>query len=119
MCQRGHDRKQQFSLGIESVNVLFLEKHLHTFLLELPDGNKAVDCVSCEAADGLGENEVDFPGKGIFYHSVEAVTLFGVRGGDTLIRIHLDKDPFRVRLNFLRVITDLRVKGVFLFFLCR
>ena len=69
--------------------IVFLKENLHTFLLELPNSYKAIDRVSCEAADGLGENKVDFPGKGIFYHSVEAFALFGVRAGDAFISVNV------------------------------
>ena len=46
--QRRHDGDEKLALGVQRVDVLFLEIDLHAFLLQLPDLGEAVHCVSCE-----------------------------------------------------------------------
>ena len=76
-------------------------------LFELTNGGQAVYGISGEAADGLGDNKVDLPGKGIPDHPVKAVAVFGVDGTDTLVGIDFYKVPIRIFPDELGVIIHL------------
>ena len=52
----GHNGDQQLSLGVQGVDVFFLEVDLHTFFLQFTDGGKAVHGISGETADALCDN---------------------------------------------------------------
>ena len=56
----GHNGNQQFALGIQRPDILFLEINLHAFFFQLPDGSQAVDRVSGKPADRLGDDEIYF-----------------------------------------------------------
>ena len=85
--QRGHDRNQKLTLGVESPDVLFFKIDLRAVSLEFPDGGKAVHRVPCETADALGQNQPDFPGKGILDHAVEPITFAGGSAADAFVRV--------------------------------
>ena len=68
-------------------------------LLQLADGGQAVHGISRESAHTLGHNQVDFSGKGIPDHAVEAVPALGVDGADALIGVDLHEVPVGVLLN--------------------
>ena len=114
LSQRTHDGYEQFSLGIQCVNVLFLKIHLDAFFLQFADGSQTVDCVAGKSANGLGKNQVDFAGEGIVDHAVEPVSVFDACTGDTLIGIDVHELPFRVVLYKRSVIVDLRIVAVLL-----
>lgn len=54
----GHDGDQQFTLGVQGVDVFLLEIDLHTFFFQLSDSSEAVHGVTSEAADGFCDDEV-------------------------------------------------------------
>ena len=56
--QRGHDGDEELALGVQRVDILFLEVDLHAFLLQLPNRGEAVHRVPCKPAHGLGDDEV-------------------------------------------------------------
>ena len=56
---------------------------LHIVLFQGADGGKAVDRVSGKTADRLRNDQVDLSRKGVGYHALESLTLFGVRPGDS------------------------------------
>ena len=58
LSQGGHDRNQQFALGIQRPDVLLLKENLHTAFLELAHRDQTVDSVAGEAADGLGDDQI-------------------------------------------------------------
>ena len=76
--QGGHNRDKQFPLTVEGINVLLLEEHFNTAFLELAHRYKAVNRVSCESADRLGNDEVNLAIKGILHHIVEAFAVLGI-----------------------------------------
>ena len=103
----GHNGNQQFALTVKGVNVFFFKENLHMMLLQLTDGDQAVDRISGKSADRLGDDEVDFPGEGICDHLIENLAAFGVRAGNTLIGIDLDELPIVPLFDVLRVVVDL------------
>ena len=77
-------------------------------LLQGADGGKAVNCVSGKTADRLCDDQVDLPGEGVSHHAFEALTLFGVRPGDTLVGIDTGELPIVPSLDVVGVVIDLR-----------
>ena len=76
-------------------------------LLQLPDGGQAVHRVPCETGEALGDDKVDFPGKGIGDHCFKSLAFFGVRRRDTFVRIYGCKLPIVPALDVIRVVIDL------------
>lgn len=93
------DGDEQFPLGVEGHDIFFLEEALTAGLLQLADGGQAVHGVSREVAYTLGHNQVDFSGKGIPDHAVEAVPALGVDGADALVGVNLHEVPVGVLLD--------------------
>ena len=79
--QRGHDRQHQLTLAVKGPDVFLFKIRLNALVLQLADGGQAVDCVSGKAADGLGDDEIYFPVKGIAHHVLEALALAGITAG--------------------------------------
>ena len=102
-----HDGDEQFPLGVEGHDILFLKEALATGLLQLADGGQTVYGVPGKTADGLGDDKVDLSGKGIPDHPVKAVAVFGVDGTDTLVGIDFYKVPIRIFPDELGVIIHL------------
>ena len=102
-----HDGDEQFPFGVEGHDIFFLEEAFTAGFFQSADGGQAVYGVPGEAADGLGDNKVDLPGKGIPDHPVKAVAVFGVDGTDTLVGIDFYKVPIRIFPDELGVIIHL------------
>ena len=117
--QTGHDGDEQLPLGVEGHDVFFLEEALTAGLLQLADGGQAVHGISRKAAHTLGHNQVDFSGKGIPDHAVEAVPALGVDGADALIGVDLHEVPVGILLNEPGVVIYLGFIGGELFFTVR
>ena len=112
-----HDRHEHFALCIQSVDVLFFKENGNIQRFELSCVFQAVNRVSGESADGLGQDHVDLAGLAVIDHTVELVSLFSVGAADTVVRIYLDKFPFRLALDVGCVVLDLNVVAGFLFFI--
>lgn len=117
--QTGHDGDEQIPFGIEGHDVLFFKKALTSGFLQFADGGQAVHSVSCEAAHALGHDQVDFFGKGILHHTVEAVPMLGIDGADALVRVDLHEIPVQILLNELGVVVHLGFVGSELFLTVR
>jgi hypothetical protein len=76
-------------------------------ILQLSNGGKAVDRVSGESADRLGDNQVDFPCQCIIDHGSEADSLFRSCSGDSFIGVDLDEFPIVSGLDVFGVVVDL------------
>lgn len=109
--QGGHNRQEQFSLGVECPYVLLFKEDLNAFFLKLSYGGQAVHGVSCKTADRLGNDKVYLARNGICDHLIEALSLLGVRAGDAFIGINLYELPFGVVLDILCVVIDLCLVG--------
>lgn len=111
-----HDGDKQFPFGIEGHDIFFLEEAFTAGFFQPADGGQAVYGVPGEAADGLGDDKVDLPGKGIPDHTIEAVPVLGVDGTDALVRVDLDEIPVRIFPNKLGVVIHLCfIRGKLLF----
>lgn len=119
LCQARHDGEQQFALAVKGVNVLLFKVDFYAFFFQLADSNQAVDRISGEAANRLCDDEVDFIGHGIGDHFIKADTVFGVRAGNALVGVNLNKLPFGIAFDVLRVVIHLRlVAGELLIAVC-
>ena len=105
----GHDGDEQFAFGIEGPDILIFNKDLRVVCLQLADGGKAVHRVPGKAAHRLRYDEVDFPGKRIGHHRLEALALFGAGSRDALVRIHTGKFPILMPFDERSVIIKLRL----------
>lgn len=110
-----HNRKEHLALSIQRVYGLLFKIDRDILVLELPDVLQAVESVSGKSADGLGDDHVDVSGHAFVNHAVELVTLFGVGTGDAVVREYARQLPFRIFLDVLRVMCDLRLVAGFLF----
>ena len=106
-----HDGDEQFPFGVEGHDIFFLEEAFAAGFFQSADGGQAVHGVTGKAADGLGDDKVDLPGKGIPDHTIEAVPVLGVDGTDALVRVDLNKIPVRILLNEFCVIVHLCFVG--------
>ena len=109
LCKAGHDRDEQLTLGVQRIDVFFLEVHLDALFLELTHGGQAVHSVAGKAGNGLGDDEVDFPGQCVGDHLVEALAPFGVRAGDALVGVHPGERPVGPFLDVMGVVVHLRL----------
>lgn len=109
LSKAAHDGDEQFSLAVEGPDVLFFEVAFDTVLLELPDGGEAVDGISGESADALGDDQVDLPGERVLYHGLEADSLLDAGSADSLVRIDIDELPVVAAFDVVRVVVDLRL----------
>ena len=76
-------------------------------LFQLSDRHEAVHRIAGEAADRLGHDQIDLPGKGILDHLIESFPVAGIGSADAFVRIHLHKFPFRMRLDVPGVVVYL------------
>ena len=75
----GEELSGEFGIGDYLV---LLEVDFDAVVFQLSDGREAVHRVAGETADGLGDDEVDLPGKGIRHHRLETLTVSGVGSRD-------------------------------------
>ena len=85
----GHDGDQQLTLAVKGVDVFLLEIDLHAVLLQLANSDQTVYSISGEAADGLGNNEVDLPGEGIINHPTRRTDVLVVRLSVYLVLVRI------------------------------
>lgn len=102
-----HNGDEQFPFGVEGHDIFFLEEAFTAGFFQSADGGQAVHGVPGEAADGLGDDKVDLPGKGIPDHTIETVPVLGVDGTDALVCVDLDEIPVRILPNKLGVVIHL------------
>lgn len=76
--------------------------------LELADGREAVHGVPGEAADTLGDDQIDLARKRIIDHPLEPLAPVGAGAADALVGVDSDELPLCVRLDHGRVIVHLR-----------
>ena len=107
---RKRSEKGQHQLAVvgQGVYVLLLELYLDAQLLQVPDRLQQVHRVSGETADGLREDDVDLPSLAVRHHALKLGALVRAGAGDEVVRVHTGKFPFRVALDELVVVADLR-----------
>ena len=105
--QAGHNRDEKFALAVQGVDVLLFKVDLDALLLELSHRNEAVHRVSGKSADRLGDNEVNLSVQCVLDHLIEAIALFHVGAGNTLVGVNLHELPFGMAFDVLCVVVDL------------
>lgn len=83
--------------------------NLDALVLQLSHRGKAVHRVPCETDHALGDDEINFPGKGIGDHRFESLALFGGRCGDSLVRVYGNELTIVPAFNVVGVVIDLRL----------
>ena len=115
-----HDCHQNFSLGIQCIDILLLEEHRDVHVFQLTRIFQAIDGVSGKTADRLGKNHIDLSSFAVLDHPVEAFSLGCVGAGNTVVGIDLNHLPFGITFDVVGVMLDLHlVAGLLLFILCR
>ena len=114
-----HDGDEKLALGVQRPDVFLLEINLHALVLQLPDRCQGIDRVAGKAANGLCDDEVDFPRQRVLDHAVETVAVLCVRRRDTLIRIHPHELPIAPAGDVVPVVVHLGFIAGLLFLLIR
>ena len=91
--------------------VFFLKEHLDLGFLEPSDGGEAVDGVACEAADALGDDQVDLARQCIGYHRPEPLAVCGAGAADALVGVDAGEVPLGLVLDQVRVVVYLGLVG--------
>ncbi len=117
LCDASVDSDIKLCAGLVSVDTLFLEVHHHAQVVEHSDKLEAVNSVSCEAGDGLDDDHIDLALLASADHSVELITLFVARSGDTLVGVDAFEYPSRLSVDAVGVVLDLRFVAMELFLL--
>ena len=78
------------ALAVKCPDVLLFKIALDAVFFQFPYRCQAVHGVPCEPADALGDYQVDFPSKGIVYHSLETDPLFYAGPADSFVIIDRD-----------------------------
>ena len=108
-CQ---ERQEKFPVRGEGGDALALEPYLNTDVLQVPDCVQAVHRVPGKAADGLCQDNVDFPGIAICHEPVELVPVSRACSRYAFVGVDPRVLPFGICLYQLAVVADLRGKGM-------
>ena len=85
LCQTSEDGNHNLVSNIGCVNVLFLNEHCNPKSFQFSEIFKAVLCISCESADGLGVDSVNLSSSAVLHQPLELVTLIVTGTGDAFI----------------------------------
>ncbi len=119
LCQRCHNGYQDFTLCVHRVDGLLFKENRNVDLLQQTDILQTVQGISGKAANRLRKYHIYFPLLAVFDHSIELISLFCICRADTLIRIHPDELPLRIRLDEFLIMLDLRLVAGCLFLIVR
>ena len=92
----GHSREdcqEYFASGCQRVNVLTLEVHADSEILELSDVLQRIDSIPSEAANALNQHFLYFPRATVLNHAEEVRSFFCSRPADAGIRIDINELP--------------------------
>ena len=114
------DGQEHLAAGRKCIDVLILEADPDAELFQLPDVAQRIHCVAREAADGFGQDFIDFPGTAVCDHTHEFWPLFCTGAADPWIGINPAEFPGVVCLDQSSIMFHLPLVAVFLLlFLCR
>ena len=108
----GHDGEAQLGVLVERVDVVVLEKNADACGKQLARVADAVECISGETGDLLGEDEVKFVVLRVLHHALKVVALARGHAGKTLVNVAVDERPCRVAGDIVAVVADLVVERV-------
>ena len=92
----GHDGEPQFGILVKGVDVVVLKVHAHAAAQQLARVAQAVECISGETADLLGDDEVKAAAFRVLNHLEKLLTSLDRRAADALIHIASGKPPVRI-----------------------
>ncbi len=98
-CERREDRKHQFSVTTQGIDVFLLETHFNAEILRVSDRVQKIHGVSRKSLDRFGEDNVDVSGFRLCQHAIELLTLFGGGARNFVVRKNSSVFPFRILLN--------------------
>lgn len=109
LCLRSEKRDHQFASFSQRVDVLLLEVNTDAHASEVSDRCEQGDSVAGKAADGLGDDPVDFSVFAVLDQLHEARTVI-LCTGVGFIGVDTGEDPIGVALDVFVVVTDLGSK---------
>ena len=86
--QTSHNCQAQFAIAVTGINVVDRKYHAHTRLFEPSGIRKSIHRISCKTGNFFGQNQIEFPAKGILYHLIESVTFTSLGAADSLVKIY-------------------------------
>lgn len=92
---------------IHGADVFFFEDYFYADSFEIADSLQSIYRVSGEAADGLGEDEVNLSSFSVGGHRPKAIALFGISAEDAFIGINTSKVPTGMICDELVVVGNL------------
>ena len=112
--QRGHDGDEKLAAGAHGVNVFLFKQNRDIQGLEPADVLETVQGVAGEAADGFGDDHVNFAVLAVADHAVEFFPLLGGSAAYTLIRVDIGQHPVGIFADYLAVVGHLGLIAGFL-----
>ena len=92
----GHDGEPQFGILVKGVDVVVLKVHAHAAAQQLARVAQAVERISGETADLLGDDEVKAAAFRVLDHLEKLFTSLDRRAADALIDVAAGKPPVRI-----------------------
>ena len=96
LCDGGHDGEPQFGILVKGVDVVVLKVHAHAAAQQLARVAQAVECISGETTDLLGDDEVKAAAFRVLDHLEKLLTSLDRRAADALIDVAAGKPPVRI-----------------------
>ena len=107
LCQGRKDCKQNLSLCIQGIDILFFKKNPNTKFFQFPYIIQAVQCISGKPGDGFRNDHINFPLPAVCDHAVEFFSLFCIGCGNAFICIDPGKRIQRIVFDEFRIIIHL------------
>ena len=95
LCHWRHDGQAEFAVLVERVDVVVLKVDRYAVTEQLARILDAVEGVTSESGDLLGDDQIELPRQRVVDHLVEFLTLFGRYAWDTLVDVAARKLPVR------------------------
>lgn len=109
----------ELSSGLDAVDPLFLEVHVHIVFFQHPSVLQAVEGVSCEAGYRFSDDHIDLALFAVAHEPVELIPFLDARAGDAFVGVDADHCPTMLPVDFVRVSSALNVIAVELILLFR
>ena len=113
------NRDIELGSGLDAVDPLFLEVHVHIVFFQHSGVFQAVEGVSCEAGYRFGDDHVDLALFAVAHEPVELISFLDARAGDAFVSVDADHRPAMLSVDFIRVSSALNVIAVELILLLR
>ena len=96
LCDGGHNSESQLGILVKGVDVIVLKVHTDAAAQQFTRIAQAVECISGETADLLGDDEVKAAAFRVLDHLEKLLASLDRRAADTLIDITAGERPVRI-----------------------